>query len=337
MHPWRFKNPISVAIPYYGGCAEDMQDTVDTVKMIEEALTNRGHLVKAEEVTKANWWKATNLSGDVVFNLVEDETWELYKKIGERIETLGKAQVGNDMKVFRYAVRKSTLKRKMKALGVATPEFRVFNKRTKTKNIRGLEYPLIVKPSGQHAGIGISQDSVVIDEKELADRVAYILKSFGGEVIAEEFVEGREIHVTVMGNEDKLMILPYSELEFKGEFESNWDIYTYDAKWTKESWEYWNVPVKSPISVSRLLKKRIDKLVTKAYLGLECRDIARFDIRVDKKEKPYIIDVNTSPSLKKDELDATWMSAKALGWSYDDLIETILGITYDRVYGKIIL
>lgn len=221
----------------------------------------------------------------------------------------------------------------MQKMGIRTPAFRVFNRRSNIRGIRGLEYPLIVKPSGQHAGIGISQDSVVIDEKELEERVLYLFDKLPGEVVAEEFIDGREIHVTMIGNGKNIISLPYCELNFKGEYENNWDVYTYNAKWVKDSWEYWNCPATSKMVVSRILRERIDRLTMKAYKNLNCRDIVRFDLRVDKNEKPFIIDVNTSPSLKKDNEDASWVSAQALGWSYSDLIETVVGVTYKRVYG----
>jgi D-alanine-D-alanine ligase len=335
MTPWRFEYPTSVGILYYGGEAEDLLDTLITVKMITEALENRGHVVRTMEVGKKNWRKAVRISGEVVFNLVEDPTWELYVKVGEALERAGRAQVGHDLRSFRYAVRKAAFKRRMEKLGIATPAFRIFNRRTKINQIRGLEYPLIVKPSGQHAGIGISQDSVVIDVNELKERVLYLFKNFPGEVVVEEFVDGREIQITVLGNGRHIVALPYAGLEFKGEFADNWEVYTYNAKWVQESWEYWNVPVKSPIKTSKILNYRLGKLVNKAFKSLGCRDIARFDIRVDKYERPFIIDINVNPSLKYDELDATWISAHALHWSYPDLIESVVGVTYKRVYGKL--
>jgi D-alanine-D-alanine ligase len=334
MIPWRVDYPVSVAILYYGGNAGDLQDTEVTVKQLEDALTSRGHIVRTQLVNKKNWRKMVMTPGEVVFNLVEDENWDLYVKVGEAVERYGKAQVGHDLKSFRYAIRKAALKRRMTKFGIATPAFRIFNRRSKIPEIRGLEYPLIVKPSGQHAGIGISQDSVVIDERELKDRVRYLFDNFPGEVVAEEYIDGREIHVTMIGNGKHVVALPYSELEFVGEFADNWDVYTYNAKWEPESWEYWNVPVKSPAPVNKVLDKRIEKMTKKAFAALGCRDVVRFDLRVNRDEKPFIIDVNANPSLKCDELDATWKSAQALDWSYADLIETIVGITYKRGYGK---
>jgi D-alanine-D-alanine ligase len=268
---------------------------------------------------------------------VEDETWDLWMKVGYRLQALGKAQLGMDVNSYKFALQKSRIKRKMERLGIPTPYYKIYNRRTKFSDIRSLEYPLIVKPSSMHAGIGISQDSVVIDSDELYERFQYLFKNFSGEVIAEEYIEGREIHVTVLGNGRKIVALPFTEIEFKGEFKDNWNIYTYDAKWEEKSWEFWDARVTSPALLPRKINEKIEQLALKAYRAFDCRDFARFDIRLDAtSQKPYIVDMNLCPSINnQDDQDATTMSVRALGWTYEEFIETLIAITYKRVYGKL--
>lgn len=336
MTPLSFDYPISVAILYFGGTSGDLEDTVQSVEGIKKALEERGHLVRTKRVDKTNWRQAIRLPGEVVFNLVEDDYWELYTKVGLGLEKLGRAQIGHDMRCFLYATKKARVKRRMARAGVATSPFRIFNRRSKIHAVRGLTYPLIVKPSGQHAGIGISQDSVVIDQAELEERVKYLLGSFPGEVVVEEFIDGREIHVTVIGNHRHLVALPYCEISFDGEFADNWNVYTYEAKWEKSSWEYWDARVESPARLGRQLASRIERLALKAYRTFGCRDIARLDIRVDEFDRPYVVDVNMNPSLNQyDDQDATLASVKALGWSYPEFVETLIAICYKRVYGRL--
>lgn len=336
MTPLHLDYPISVAILYYGSAGGDGEDTLQSVKSIADALENQGHIVRCVEVTKKNWRTAVRTPGQVIFNLVEDDDWTLYHKVGERLEEMGRAQMGHDIASFKYVAKKARVKRRMERLGISTPYFKIYNRRSRISDIRSLEFPLIVKPSGQHAGIGISQDSVVIDNEELHERVQYLFKNFPGEVIAEEYIEGREIHITVMGNGRHIFALPYAELEFKGEFSDNWSIYTYDAKWEQKSWEYWDARVSAPAILPRKLNKKLELLALKAYRAFNCRDIARFDIRLDDKDRPYIVDVNMNPSLNQaDDQDATIKSVEALGWSYEEFIETVIAITYKRVYGKL--
>ena len=336
MTPVSFDYPISVAILYYGGEAEDLKDAENAARGLAEALEERGHMVRLMQVTKKNWRKAVRLPGQVVFNFVEDETWELYTKVGLRLEALGRAQMGHDMRCFKYITKKARVKRKMRRWGIATADFRIFNRRSKISQVRGLEYPLMVKPSGQHAGIGISQDSVVIDQDELKERVKFLFKHFPGEVIAEEFIEGREIHVTVIGNGRKAVVLPYCEIFFGGEFADNWDVYTYEAKWDEKSWEYWGARAHAPAKMDRKLNRRIERLTLAAYRVFGCRDVARMDMRVDTRGRAYIVDINMNPSLNYyDTQDATVKSVEAQGWTYGEFIETLVAITYKRVYGRL--
>lgn len=336
MTPLTFDYPITVAILYYAGTGGDMEDSIECARGIAEALEECGHQVNLVQVSEYNWRKAVRTPGEVVFNLVEDDNWQLYVKVGQKLEQLGRAQVGHDMRVFKYVIKKSRVKRRMQALGISTPAFRILNRRS-SLIVRGLEYPLIVKPSGQHAGIGISQDSVVIDQDELTDRVKYLFKHFSGEVVVEEFIDGREIHITVLGNNRRLVTLPAAEIEFRGEFADNWDVYTYNAKWETNTWEYWQARVFSPARLSKKDTQRLEKLALKAYRGFGCRDIARMDIRFNEKShKAYIVDVNMNPSLNRyDDQDATLASTLVLGWTYEEFIETLIAITYKRVYGRL--
>lgn len=334
MTPMRLNYPISVAILYFSGSKSDEEDTVESAIGIRKALEENGHVVRMMAVNARNWLKAVKIPGDVVFNLVEDPDWNLYLKVGLRLEMLGRAQVGHDMKCFKYVIQKAWMKEKMERTGVSTPAFRIFNRRSKIGQVR-LEYPLIVKPSRQHAGIGISQDSVVIDQAELEERVKYLFDNFSGEVIAERFIDGREIHVTLIGNDRHVVCLPECEVGFGGEFADNWNIYTYEAKWDKQSWEYWDARVHAPAKLSPLVQKRIERLTKKAYKVFGCRDVVRMDVRIEK-DIPYVVDINMNPSLNSsDEQDATLASVLAMDWSYEEFIETIVAITYKRVYGRL--
>ena len=334
MKPIPFRKSLSALILYYKGPHDDDEDTVMCAKGIAEALRKRGHAVKKICVTEKNWRKAAQIPGDVVFNLVEDDDWKLYLRVGHRLEQLGRVQVGHDMKSFRYVINKSLVKRRMAKERITTPNFKIFNRRSSIRSY-GLSYPIIVKPARQHAGIGIAQDSVVNNFDELKKHISNLFSQFPGEVIAEEYIDGREIHVTILGNDVNIMTLPYCEIGFGKKSKNKWKIYTYNAKWDKKSWEYWNAHVQSPPDISPRLQNKIQELALKAYTTFACRDIARFDFRIDSKNTPYIVDVNMNPSLNYyDEEDATIASVYALKWTYDQFIETVAGVAYRRVLGS---
>jgi D-alanine-D-alanine ligase len=332
----RFDYFPSVLVLYCGGDAGDLQDTLNWVGCLKRTINDLGGEITVFEVTSQNWRRAVRLPGDVVFNLVEDDEYQLYMKVAKGLEDLGKCQVGIGNKGFQFITKKATIKRKLARLGIPTPSFRILNRRSNVEAIKKMEFPLIVKPSGQHAAVGITQDSVVIDKKELEERVQYLFKHHPGEVLAEEYVDGREMHVTVVGNGKHIAVLPIAEIAFRGEYADNWNVYTYDAKWEKSSWEYWDARVVCPTLISDKLKNRIEKLALKAFTEFGCCDVARFDIRIDDKDRPYLIDVNMSPSLNgDDEEDASVRSAKVLGWSYNQFLERVVKMAYIRKYGVI--
>ncbi len=331
-----FSYPISIAILYYSSDAKDTKDTEIFVKSLSDTLKKLGHMVRVVQVTHRNWLKTVGTPGDVVFNLVEDEKYELYVKVANKLSMMGRTQVGMGPEGMKYIVRKAQIKRKMHSENISTPKFRILNKRSNPETIKSMKFPLIVKPSGQHAGVGINQDSVVIDKNELRERVNFLRKNYPGEVLVEEYIDGREIQVTVMGNGRKILMLPPAEVVFSGEFQDNWNVYTYEAKWEKTSWEYWDARIACPARMSIKLEKRIESLVTKAYRAFECRDIARFDLRVDEKDRVFIIDVNMSPGLNGlDDEEAAVRSAKAMGWTYPQLLERLVAIAYKRSYGSL--
>ncbi len=329
-----YKNTkLSVAILYYVGTHEDDEDTLDGVRGIEKSLKRTGHTVATMSVTGQNWLKALHIPGDIVFNFVEDEQWTLYEKIAQGLEKLHRAQFGHDLSGLKFAIEKSPVKREMVKKHINTPRFKIFSAHSKRIDPATLRFPVMIKPSHQHAGIGISQQSVVTNVKNFAAQIQSLIHEYPGEVIAEEFVSGREIHVTVIGNGRGVIVLPYCEIRFKGKFTNHWNVYTYDAKWAKQTWEYADARVLAPAKIPHVLQAKIKTLALRAYRTFMCRDIARFDMRVNEKGIPFIIDVNMNPSINYyDKQDATLASVYAFGWTYDRFIENLLAITYDRVH-----
>jgi D-alanine-D-alanine ligase len=335
MHKYSLPQPVKVAILHDGlstvsdeSFKADVQDTLDTVENIKQALSNRGHQVVTHEVTQGNIRKVVNVDCDVLFNLVEDHGWVLAHKTLKLLEKKGAPVVGSDLEGLINTNDKTRVKKAMMALGIPTPKFQIF-KSPSVKLDSTLMFPLIVKPAREHAGTGISQESVVTSITELEKRLDYLRSRFPGEIIVEEYIDGREIHATVLGN-GEVHVMPLAEIRYTGEFEKNWKIYSYEAKWDQNSWEYWNAPVDSPAKLDKKTEDRIVDLAKKSFRDLNARDYIRFDMRLTQSGQIYIVDVNTNPSLKLDPLDATWASAQALGWSYEDLIESIAGLAYHR-------
>jgi len=325
---------MTIVILYVDGESSDVAEIKDTVRNIQDALLQRKHIVKVVKVNKNNWNKAIQTPGQVYFNLVEDKGWVLYQNVARSLHKMGKAQLGHDVNRFSFEIDKQVMKNKLIKANISTPKFRIFSLGEKyLHHIRKLDYPLMVKPVGEHAGVGISQDSVVINEKEADERINYLFKNLRGRVLVEEFIDGREVTVTIIGNGDQALVLPVAELIFSGEYNNNWPIYTYNSKWDKSSWEYSNVKLVCPAEMSIKLKQEIKFMALKAFILFDIKDVVRIDMRIDdKNDKVYIVDINVSPSLSSDADEGTYVSAKAWGWSYEEMIENVVMAAYNRVY-----
>jgi D-alanine-D-alanine ligase len=183
-----------------------------------------------------------------------------------------------------------------------------------------LTWPVFVKPADQDASVGINQDSVVTNQRDLARRVAYVLEHYGPALV-EQFIPGREFHISIAeGAADKrgqrlAYVLPLAEIVFKDP--ALWPIYSYDAKWAKASHEYAATPQESPIIVPEPLAERLADIARRAHRLLSCRDYSRVDVRVTAEGDPFILEVNPNPFINS----MAWTHGlEAIGYSHDQFV-----------------
>ena len=192
---------------------------------------------------------------------------------------------------------------------------------------RSVRFPCIVKPAATDGSHGIDANSVVFDAVSALERAASLWDKYGGEVLVEEFVPGREINVAIVGNGSAARVLPLSEIVFRTPMGVP-PIVTYGAKWIDGSEEWGESEVQCPAPLDAKLAKKIEKIALAVYHGLGCRDYARVDFRVTPEGQPYVLEVNPNPDLAPDAGLAR--SAGVAGWSYDELILRILAAAEER-------
>jgi D-alanine-D-alanine ligase len=215
-----------------------------------------------------------------------------------------------------------TAKRLFAGSGIRTPEFAVLRE-PPTDNPVGL-WPLIVKPASEDASIGIDQGSVVTDLAALQARVAYVLEKYGGAALAERFIPGREIQVSLVDVQGtgEPAILPFAEIAFKpAEGSKLWPVYTYTAKWDEKSEEYESAPVVVGVELSAEVTATIHRTCREAYRALEARDFARVDLRVTAEGEAYVLELNPNPSITSIMLDA---GLPAIGVGYNRFIAALV-------------
>jgi D-alanine-D-alanine ligase len=191
---------------------------------------------------------------------------------------------------------------------------------------KGLRMPLFVKPARMDASIGIEEKSLVRNARGLAERVSYIHKTFGDTALAEEYIEGREFYVAVLGNEDPLA-LPPIEMDFSGMPPGSDKFMDSKAKFDESSARYQGT--KAIIaSLEPELNARLLKVALDAYRALRVRDYGRIDMRLTDSGEIYVIEVNASCYLEEEAEFA--MAAEAEGISYTELINRIPALAMQR-------
>jgi D-alanine-D-alanine ligase len=231
---------------------------------------------------------------DVVFNLFEGlaDAYDTEGHVAGLLEWLGVPFTGSPSQTLSLARTKHMTKHLLKGAGLPTPEFVVVEKLPVPQI--PLEWPVIVKPATQDASVGLDQGSVVTSQRQLNDRVAYLLENYGPPVLVEQFIRGRELNLGLVEAPD-LRVLPPSEILFTSKDPDFWPIVTYDAKWKPGTPDYELTPPKYPAEVTPKLKDKLETLAKQAFRLLGCRDYARVDFRVRPSGKPYILEINPNP------------------------------------------
>ena len=210
---------------------------------------------------------------------------------------------------------------------IPTPQFAVFRKGTKFRPPRKLRFPLFVKSTSEDASLGIAQASRVEDAAKLKERVEFVHEQVGSDALVEEFVDGRELYVGVLGNE-RLTRLPVWEMVFGSMPDTLAAIATRKVKWDKKYQTKYGITTRAADELPPAVVARLDTLSRRIYRALGLSGCARMDFRVTADGQVYVLEANANPNLEAEEDFA--MSARAAGVEYDDLLGRLmaLGMSY---------
>lgn len=268
---------------------------------------------------------------DLVFNLLEEfgETPTGNISIVGLLDLMGLRYTGCGPAEYFLGQDKALAKKLLAFENILFPKFAVFHKDKDFETGGNLRMPLFVKPVAMDSSIGIGKKSLVRDSTQLMQQVLSIHKECNDAALAEEFIEGREFYVGVLGNQEA-QALPIIEVDFSGMPEDAPNIYDAKAKWERDSKEYKGVkPVLADLPDE--LRARLAKVSLDAYRALRVRDYGRVDLRVAGTGDIYVLEVNASCYLEKN--DEFPMAARAAGIEYEDLIQRIVDLAMAR-YGK---
>jgi D-alanine-D-alanine ligase len=205
---------------------------------------------------------------------------------------------------------------------IAVPEFVVVRRGGRARLPRRLRFPAIVKSLFFEASTGISQASVVENEEQLARRVQFIHESLGTAAIVEQFVDGREMYVGVLGNR-RLEVFSVWEMSFAGMPENRWRIATERVKWSTTYQKRHGIRTDAA-ALDRAGADQLQRIARRAYRALDLSGYARIDFRVDERGRAYALEANPNPNLAYGEDFAE--SAEVSGVSYERLLTRILAL-----------
>jgi D-alanine-D-alanine ligase len=268
---------------------------------------------------------------DLTFNLTEsyagDDTKDM--NIAAYLDLLDRAYTGAGPHALYLAQDKALAKKIFAFHGIKTPYFAT-SYRGKLDHSHDISFPLIVKPTSEDGSIGIDASSVVNGVKELMERIHYIQEEFDSPALIEEYIEGREIYASVLGNENA-EVLPLVELDFSKLPEGTPRIAGTEVKWEKET-EAYKVTKAAPVEdLPEATVKRLSDTALAAYQALKLRDYGRIDMRLSKKGEVFVIEANPNPWLSTSAEFV--MAARKAGRSYTQLIGEIVDLARARYSG----
>jgi len=318
---------------------------LDELKSVQRALKPTGYETKIVPVALDIYKlidELRNDTPDLIFNLCEsldgDPTQEM--NIASLFEILKIPYTGSRALTLGIALNKWRVKEILNYYDIPTAPHYVC-KNSNEFNHNGYsklkdKFPLIVKPSREDASIGIENKSVVYNDSELKTRIEFILDEHKQPALVEQYIDGREINVSVVGNvvkdENDLIVFPFSEIDFTELPEEYPKIISYNSKWMYKTVEFAGTKAVCPAKdISPELEKVIKDTAKKVYKIIGASDYARVDFRV-KDNIPYVLEMNPNPDISSDVNEDTGFtrSGKAHGWSYETLIQNIINFASDR-------
>lgn len=310
-------------------------DSMETVHALRDALAkyNNVHLIEADFDA---YDKLRKLRPDLVFNVAEG-----FFKISREaqipaiLDMLGIPYTGSDPLTLAICLDKVRTKEILSFYKIPNAPFRVFDK-PESVDDRGLNYPLFVKPVSEGSSKGIYESSLVNNYAELIREVERITSNYLQPALAEEFLEGREFTVAILGNGDDLNILPVIELKFDSFPAGAKPVYAYEAKWIYDTRETPLDIFECPAKIDAELENRIKETCKRAFKALNCKDWCRIDLRCDKNGTPNVIEVNPLPGILPNPIDNSCFpkAARTAGLSYDEMINQVLYNALQR-YGML--
>jgi len=306
------------------------RENISDALAIKKIFAQPNHEVRIIPITEDAYEQIKTDKPDVIFNLCDDGfrgDYTLEPHVAIMFDILNIPYTGNNYFTIALCQNKARAKDILTFNNVLTPKFQVFTSAERKLNPE-LRFPMIVKPIREDGSVGIRERSVVDNEEQLKEEIDHIINLHKQEALVEEFIDGREFNVSLIGNR-RPIVLPVAEIDFSEMPDHLPRIVSYRAKWVRQSIAYKKTPVICPANIDEKMKKLIEETARKCYKIFGCTGYIRIDFRYDnKEEKLYALEVNPNPDISEDA--GLVRAAAAAGINYQDLLLKIIGFAMER-------
>ena len=324
-------HPTLVPPPTLAGISERRHDELRTEFDVITTLRAAGHELQVIGIDESLEPLRTALLAwrpHVVFNLLEEFAGVVAyeQNVVAFLELMRQPYTGCNARGLLLARDKVLCKQVLTANGVSTPKFALFRRGARAPSIAQLRFPLFVKSAGQDASLGISQASVVSDAAQLRRRVDFMHAKIRSDALVEEYVQGREFYVAIMGNA-RPRSFPVWELQWGRLPASKPYIATHAVKWDRPYQRKYDIGTRRADPMPAPLARRLGKVARDVYVALGLSGYARIDFRQHADGSLYVLEANPNPNLARSEDFAT--SGAAAGHEYPVLLERLVGLGID--------
>jgi D-alanine-D-alanine ligase len=307
---------------------QDIQDCLIATRLLTNSLIEVGHFVQEVCVRSAELETALegfNPNEYLILNWCEELPGipRSEYQVAQSLERMGYTFTGAGSQTLALGQDKSEVKRLLQQRHVPTPVWQVYSS---TRKINWTRFPAIVKPAFEHCSYGITRESVVQSNAELVRRVHYVINELHQSALVEEFIDGREFHVGVIGS-GTLRVLPPAEIDYSSFNDIHDRLCTYESNYDKTSLAYQLTLPKLPVVLTNEQLSKLEEIVIAAYRAIDCRDYARMDVRL-RDGVFYLLDVNPNPDISADT--SLVLGAELDGLSYGELGNLLINMAAQR-------
>ncbi len=308
---------------------EDRKTEADVLKALAQSGHTAEHLAIYDDLDLLRQ-KLQAFEPDIIFNLADQfkNNRGFDQNIAAFLAMHGIPFTGCGSTGLMLCKHKGISKKILGYHRIHVPNFVTIARGKRIARPKHLRFPLLIKPLKEQASLGISQASFVENDDQFRDRVEFIHQKYDNDVIAEEYIEGRELYVSILGNH-RLQVFPIRELVFKEVPPDEPKIATYKAKWDEEYRKRWGLENRFAEALEPAVATHIVQTCKRIYRLLTIDGLARIDLRLTPKNELYFIEANPNPILAEDE-DFAQAALKA-NVTYPELIERIIRLGMNAV------